>query len=187
MGSSPVAVTGVFLWILQDFQEHFFTEHFRTTASVYFNWVMGYLAIIYFYWLMVYLFWKKYFLLSQERTKLYISTEWLDSITAQKMNFFIKDFSSKCDQIGRKLRNWSHLLKKSLMKKFIFCAVYHVMICWTRISYLMIKVKCLIILAQDFKIFLLWDVSIFLSNWHYKNFCLETSRSCLLIIKSYKI
>ena len=43
--------------------------------------------------------------------------------TAQKMKFFIKDFFSKCDQIRRKLRIWSHLLKKSLMENFIFCAV----------------------------------------------------------------
>ena len=38
------------------------------------------------------------------------------------MRFFIKDFFSKCDQIRRKLRIWSHLLKKSLMENFIFCA-----------------------------------------------------------------
>ena len=43
--------------------------------------------------------------------------------TTQKMNFSIKDFFSKFDQIHRKLRIWSHLLKKSLMEKFIFCAV----------------------------------------------------------------
>ena len=40
--------------------------------------------------------------------------------TAQKMNFSIKGFFSKCDQIRRKLRIWSHLLKKSLMRNFIF-------------------------------------------------------------------
>ena len=39
------------------------------------------------------------------------------------MKFSIKDFFSKCDQIRRKLRIWSHLLKKSSMEKFIFCAV----------------------------------------------------------------
>ena len=44
-------------------------------------------------------------------------------ITAQKMKFFIKDFFSKCDQIWSFLRIWSHLLKKSLMKNFVFCAV----------------------------------------------------------------
>ena len=44
-------------------------------------------------------------------------------ITEQKMKFFIKDFFSKCDQIRRELRRWSHLLKKSLMENFIFCAV----------------------------------------------------------------
>ena len=39
------------------------------------------------------------------------------------MKFFIEDFFSKCDQIHKKLRIWSHLLKKSLMENFIFCAV----------------------------------------------------------------
>ena len=35
----------------------------------------------------------------------------------------IKDFFSKCDQIRRKLRTWSHLRKKLLMENFIFCAM----------------------------------------------------------------
>ena len=39
------------------------------------------------------------------------------------MKFSIKDFFSKCDQIRRKMRIWSHLLKKFLMENFIFCAV----------------------------------------------------------------
>ena len=43
--------------------------------------------------------------------------------TAQKMNFSMKDFFSKCHQICRKLWIWSHLLKKSLLENFIFCAV----------------------------------------------------------------
>ena len=41
----------------------------------------------------------------------------------KKMKFSITDFFSKCGQIRRKLQIWSHLLKKSLMEKFIFCAV----------------------------------------------------------------
>ena len=45
------------------------------------------------------------------------------SNTAQKMKFFIKDFFSKCDQIRRKPRIWSHLLKKSVVKNFISRAV----------------------------------------------------------------
>ena len=49
--------------------------------------------------------------------------EFIAEITAQKMKFYIKDFSSKCDQIRRKLRIWSHLLEKSLMENFIFYAV----------------------------------------------------------------
>ena len=44
--------------------------------------------------------------------------------TAQIMKFFIKDFFSKYDQIRSFLRIWSHLLKKSLMENFIFCAVF---------------------------------------------------------------
>ena len=36
------------------------------------------------------------------------------------MKFSIKDFFSKCDQIGSFLRIWSHLLKKSLKENFIF-------------------------------------------------------------------
>ena len=44
-------------------------------------------------------------------------------LTAQKMKFSIKDFFSKCDQTRRKLRIWSHLLKKSLIENFIFYAV----------------------------------------------------------------
>ena len=44
-------------------------------------------------------------------------------VTAQKMKFSIKDSFSKCDQIRRKLQIWSNLWKKSLMERFIFCAV----------------------------------------------------------------
>ena len=44
-------------------------------------------------------------------------------ITAQKLKFSTKDFFSKCDQIRRKLRIFSHLLNKYLMENFIFCAV----------------------------------------------------------------
>ena len=39
------------------------------------------------------------------------------------MKFSIKFFFSKSDQIRKSLRIWSHLLKKSLMENFIFCAV----------------------------------------------------------------
>ena len=37
-----------------------------------------------------------------------------------KPKFFIKNFFSKCDQIRKKMRIWSDLLKKSLMTNFIF-------------------------------------------------------------------
>ena len=39
------------------------------------------------------------------------------------MKFSIKDFFSKCDQIRRRLRIWSYLLKKCLVENFIFCTV----------------------------------------------------------------
>ena len=44
----------------------------------------------------------------------------VSTITAQKMKLSMKDFFSKCNQIRRKLRIWSHLLKKSSTEKFIF-------------------------------------------------------------------
>ena len=44
------------------------------------------------------------------------------------MKFSIKDFFNKCDQIHSFLRIWLHLMKKSLMENFIFCAVYM----WTK-------------------------------------------------------
>ena len=44
-----------------------------------------------------------------------MKTNNLHYYTAQKMKFFINDFFSECDQIRRKLRIWSHLLKKSLI------------------------------------------------------------------------
>ena len=46
-----------------------------------------------------------------------------NSVTAEKMKFSMKAFFNKCDQIRRKLRIWLHLLKKSCMENFIFCAV----------------------------------------------------------------
>ena len=46
--------------------------------------------------------------------------------TAQKKKFSIKHFFSKYDQIRSFLRIWSHLLEKSLMQNFIFCAVYSI-------------------------------------------------------------
>ena len=39
------------------------------------------------------------------------------------MMFSMKDFFSKCEQIRRNLRICSHLLKKSLIENFIYCAV----------------------------------------------------------------
>ena len=53
-----------------------------------------------------------------------VFSRFIYTYTAQKMKFSIKDFFSKCDQIRRKLRIWSHLLKKSLLENFIFLCSY---------------------------------------------------------------
>ena len=45
-------------------------------------------------------------------------------VPAQKMRFSVKDFFSKCDQICSFLLIWPHLLNKSLLENFIFCAVF---------------------------------------------------------------
>ena len=41
------------------------------------------------------------------------------------MKFSIADSFSKFDQIRSFMRIWSHLLKKSVMENFIFCAMTH--------------------------------------------------------------
>ena len=43
--------------------------------------------------------------------------------TCTKKEVSIKNFFSKCDQIRSFVWIWLHLLKKSLMENFIFCAV----------------------------------------------------------------
>ena len=50
------------------------------------------------------------------------------------MKFPTKDLFSKCYQISRKLRIWSHLLKKSLVENFIFCAVSETFCCPNMVS-----------------------------------------------------
>ena len=55
----------------------------------------------------------------------YVKHQTLSDITAQKNKFSIKDFFNKCDQIHRKSRIYSHLLKKSLKENFIFSTVHH--------------------------------------------------------------
>ena len=55
---------------------------------------------------------------------------YISSLHVQKMKFSIKNSFSKCDQIRSLLRIWSHLLKKSLMGNFIFCAVIEKMTRW---------------------------------------------------------
>ena len=60
---------------------------------------------------------------------IYQNKNWLRKIipiTAQKTKFSIKDFFIRYDQIYRFLRILSHLLKKALMKNFIFCAMCHI-------------------------------------------------------------
>ena len=47
----------------------------------------------------------------------------MKSVTTQRMKFSIKDFFGGCGQIRRKRQSWLHLLGKSLMGGFIFCAV----------------------------------------------------------------
>ena len=59
--------------------------------------------------------------------------------TAQNIKFSIKDFFSKCDQIRRTLRIWSHLLMNSLMENFIFWAVVDVWLGFVYESYPILK------------------------------------------------
>ena len=55
------------------------------------------------------------------------------------MNFSIKDFFSKCKQIRRKLRIWSHLLKESRVENFRLFVVIKMVCCLPIISIYSIK------------------------------------------------
>ena len=66
---------------------------------------------------------------------------------AQKMNFSVRDFFSKCDQIGRNLRIWSHSLKKSIMENFIFRVVRGVL---TMLSNIYDDAFCKIFLGRNY-------------------------------------
>ena len=62
----------------------------------------------------------KHFLIKKYYRTYIIKLKFVIVYTAQKMKFSIRDFFSNCDQIRRKLRIWSHLLKESLMGNFFF-------------------------------------------------------------------
>ena len=69
------------------------------------------------------MFFDQFILQSYGKERQKVNETFLTLDTSQKMNFSIKDFFSKCDQIRRKLEIWSNLWKKSLMENRIFCAV----------------------------------------------------------------
>ena len=60
---------------------------------------------------------NKFFLLQSSFLSIYLHK------STQKINFFVKNFFSKCEHIRKKLRIHSHLLNKSLTEKFIFYVV----------------------------------------------------------------
>ena len=70
-------------------------------------------------------FWQSSFKDSILAVLIYIILMFLNVFNSlhKKKKFSITYCFSKCDQIRRKLRTWSHLLKNSLMENFILCAV----------------------------------------------------------------
>ena len=61
--------------------------------------------------------------LTRENISIFLMNANKTLYSTQKMKFSTDDLFSKCDQIRKKLQIWSYLLKKSLMKNCIFCAV----------------------------------------------------------------
>ena len=74
------------------------------------------LLCLYIFWLLRHLLWKCQISFEHARTSLIATLLYI------KINFFIKDFFRRCDKT-RRLRIWSHLLKKNFMITFIFCTV----------------------------------------------------------------
>ena len=89
-------------------------------------------------------------------------------ITAQKMNFFINNLFSKCDQIRRKLRIWVHLLKNSTTESFTLRPPYlvnlHSEIVWTH-SNSVVNVNILFLLkCSTFLCIMFYWIFLFLSK-----------------------
>ena len=83
--------------------------------------------------------------------------------TRRKMKCFMKFFFSKCDQIRRKLRIWSHLMKKSSMENFIFWAMWNL--------WFFVNLKCF------FALFTLHPPSSDISSVYLKFSSIRNSRS----------
>ena len=68
------------------------------------------------------------------------------------MKFSIVDFFSECDQILRKLRIWSHLLKKPLRETLIYtqCSVISVYVLQCGLDESQINIASLINIARKF-------------------------------------
>ena len=66
------------------------------------------------------------------KERVYVS---LRNVAAQNMKSSIKNFSSKCGQIRRKLRIWSYLLEKFLIENFIFCIVCNLFCYFVQVNF----------------------------------------------------
>ena len=84
-----------------------------------------------------------------------VDVRFLENTTAQKIKFSKMGFFRKCEQIRRKLRIWSHLLKKSLMKNFIFCECTFSKSTYNKWVHLMHRLQ-----YSDIKIRLNWKIGV---------------------------
>ena len=116
---SDIKINPQYLAVFQVFSYLFYTlSHLSTTVINCLNDCYSFPGTVFLTWqkmgfaLLIFQF------LTYQNQKIYKKTN-----TTQKVNFSIKTFFSKCYHIPRKLRILSHLLKKSLLKNFIFCAL----------------------------------------------------------------
>ena len=63
------------------------------------------------------------------KAEVHLKTKCMVQCTKNEV-FFSKGFFSKSDQICRKLKSWSHLLKKFVMENLIFCSVVLFSVCF---------------------------------------------------------
>ena len=115
----------VFKWIINDCYFNFLCLNFPRSKFSWFALIFYQFQLLCSY--KVYAYKKLHNLVfSYSGTQFFISNYLgltLKNSPAQKMKFSIKDFSSKCEQICRKLPIGPHLLKKPLLENVIFCAV----------------------------------------------------------------
>ena len=90
-----------------------------------------------------------------------LALQWpnLNKYTAQIINFSLRNFFSKCQQICRNLSLWSDIQKKSLTENFSFCSLMQLTWLNLNIDYLIIfLIECVHFVDSFYFAWIYWEI-----------------------------